>query len=92
LCGLGGAFTSASGARTVAQATPELLSLAQQTPGDPPEASSRLVVLAGQEHCTGEIFDPVRSLPFDLLVPVKSTRHQEQRGRQLPSGRPHGSR
>ena len=78
------AFTSASGARTVAQATPELLSLAQQILGDPPEASSRPLVLADEEHYTGEIFDTVRSLPFDLLVPVKSTRHQEQRWRQLP--------
>ena len=77
------AFTSASGARTVAQATPELLALAQEILGLKADSPPPLV-LADEEHYTGEIFDALHPRPFDLLVPMKPTRHQQQRWRQLP--------
>ena len=78
------AFTSASAARTVAQATPELLGLAQQILGLQPNAPQPPLVLADEEHYTGEIFDDLRSLPFDLLVPIKPSRHHQARWRGLP--------
>lgn len=79
------AFTLASGARTVAQATPELLELVKQVLGLESDGAERPLVLADEEHYTGEIFDQVRRLPFDLLVPMKTTRHQLARWRQLPA-------
>jgi hypothetical protein len=75
-------FTLASGARTAAQATPELLELASQIldrkPVDPPP-----LVLADEEHYTAEIFAQARQRHFDLLVPMKTTRHQQARWRNL---------
>jgi hypothetical protein len=79
------AFTLASAARTVAQATPELLALAQQILCLAPELAARPLVLADEEHYTEAIFDQVRALPFDLLVPMKTTRHQLARWRALPA-------
>lgn len=78
------AFTVASGARTAAQATPELLDLAQAILGLSADAPEPPLVLADEEHYTGEIFDAVRARPFDLLVPMKTTRHQRARWRGLP--------
>jgi hypothetical protein len=77
-------FTLASGARTVTQATPELLGLAQSILGLEPEATERPLVLADEEHYTGALFDQVRTLPFDLLVPMKTTRAHLARWRALP--------
>jgi hypothetical protein len=61
-------FTTASSARTVTQATPELLSLAAsilKLNGDKP------LVLADNEHYSRELFQWVSShSPFDLLVPM----------------------
>jgi hypothetical protein len=78
------AFTSAAAARTVAQATPELLGLAQQILGLSAGGSQPPLVLADAEHYTEAIFDDLSPLPFDLLVPMKPTRQQQQRWRQLP--------
>ena len=78
------AFTSASAARTVAQATPELLGLVQEILGLEPDDPEPPLVLADEEHYAGEIFDGVNSGPFDLLVPMKPTRQQQQRWRGLP--------
>ena len=78
------AFTIASGARTVAQATPELLGLARQVLGLESDGPVRPLVLADEEHYTGEIFDQVRGQPFDLLVPMKSHRAQLARWRAMP--------
>lgn len=78
------AFTSAAAARTVAQATPELLGLAQQILGLSAGCAEPPLVLADAEHYTSEIFDDLSPLPFDLLVPMKPTRQQQQRWRQLP--------
>lgn len=79
------AFTLASSARTVAQATPELLELVQQVLCLGPEPAVRPLVLADEEHYTGAIFDQVRACPFDLLVPMKTTRHQRARWRAVPA-------
>ncbi len=61
-------FTTASSARTVTQATPELLTLAAsilKLDGDKPLA------LADNEHYSRELFQWVSSQsPFDLLVPM----------------------
>jgi hypothetical protein len=78
------AFTAASAARTVAQATPELLELVRQILGLEPGLAEPPLVLADEEHYTGEIFDQVRAQPFDLLVPMKSGRHHLARWRALP--------
>lgn len=78
------AFTLASGARTVAQATPELLDLAQAILGSPAPGTECPLVLADEEHYTGEIFDAVRARPFDLLVPMKSTGRQLEHWRRRP--------
>jgi len=79
------AFTSASAARTVAQATPELLDLVQPILGLPSDCPEPPLVLADEEHYTGENFDQIAPRPFDLLVPMKPTRHQQQRWQQLPA-------
>ncbi len=78
------AFTSASGARTAAQATPELLGLTQEILGLKADEPQPPLVLADEEHYTGEIFDALLTLPFDLLVPMKPSPHQQQRWRQWP--------
>jgi hypothetical protein len=76
------AFTIASGARTVAQATPELLGLVQKILGQP--SGQPPLVLADEEHYTQNVFDSVRALGLDLLVPMKSTRQQLARWRAVP--------
>lgn len=78
------AFTLAASARTVAQATPELLALVQEILGLAPGTTEPPLVLADEEHYTGAIFDEVHRLPFELLVPMKSTRAQLARWRALP--------
>lgn len=78
------AFTCASAARTVAQATPELLDLAQQILGRPADAPDPPLVLADEEHYTEEIFAALRARPLDLLVPMKPSRHHQARWRGLP--------
>lgn len=60
--------TLGTAARTVAQATPELLALAQTIlePGTPAP-----LVLADSEHFTAELIDQVKTqTAFDLLVPL----------------------
>jgi hypothetical protein len=79
------AFTLASSGRTVTQATPELLALVQQVLGPGPDPAERPLVLADEEHYTGAIFDQVRDRQMDLLVPMKSTRRQVDRWRQMPA-------
>jgi Transposase DDE domain len=78
------AMTAASGARTVAQATPELLELAGKVLSLSSAGGGRPLVLADQEHYSGEIFDQVHAQPFDLLVPMKTNPAHERRWRALP--------
>jgi len=74
-------FTCASSARTVAQATPELLRLAQailQTDGPRP------LVMADCEHFNRELVEAVRrDTPFDLLVPMPQQKARRQKYGQL---------
>lgn len=79
------AFTCASGARTVAQATPELLALAQAILGLAPNAAQKPLVLADEEHYTEEIFAAAQALPFDFLVPMKAPRQQRARWQRMPA-------
>lgn len=66
-------FTTATAARTVSQATPELLSLTEQIIG--PLQQGEALVLADNEHFTAEVFDHVKSqTPFDILVPMTHTK------------------
>lgn len=79
------AFTLASSARTATQATPELLALVQRILSVETQSASRPLVLADEEHYPGGIFDQGHTLPFDLLVPMKTTPHQLARWRALPA-------
>jgi hypothetical protein len=77
-------FTTATAARTVARATPDLLDLAAEILG--PQEQPALV-LADAEHYTAELLDHVAQRPgFDLLVPMSGTR---QLLRQLAAIPPH---
>jgi hypothetical protein len=78
------AFTLASGARTVSQATPELLQIVQKILGVPPKGTPRPLLLADEEHYSEKIFEAARSLSFDLLVPMKTTRHHLARWAKVP--------
>ena len=61
-------FTTASSARTVTQATVELLCLAAEILKS---NGTRPLVMADNEHFTVELFDWIRSeSPFDMLVPM----------------------
>lgn len=77
-------FHLSSAARTVAQATPPLLLLAQSilnvTPDQP-----RPLVLADCEHYDHHIVDQVRlQTPFDLLIPMPQRRGLQARCAALP--------
>jgi hypothetical protein len=62
-------LTTATAARNVSQALPELLRLAGEILGPLPEG--QVLVLADNEHCTAEVLDHVHTQPsFDLLVPM----------------------
>jgi hypothetical protein len=64
-------FTLASAARTVTQATPELLELSQQILNPAPDEGP--LVLADSEHYSTELIDSVHlESPFELLVPMRS--------------------
>jgi hypothetical protein len=75
-------FTTATAARSVSQATPELLRLAaaivQPVPG-------QALVLADTEHFTADLIDHVHAdSPFDLLVPAPAQRHLQRRMQAVP--------
>ena len=75
-------FTSGSSARTVAQATPELLALAASIlrPG-----AQKPLVLADNEHFNAELFGWVSSeSPFDLLTPMPYNNSVLRSIRRLP--------
>ena len=63
-------FTTSSSAKTVTQATPEILKMSAEILKLSNEKS---LVMADTEHYTAELFDWVSSgSPFDLLVPMPS--------------------
>jgi hypothetical protein len=64
-------FSLASAARTVTQATPELLKLSQQILN--PSTHQAPLVLADSEHYSTELIDAVHlDSPFELLVPIRT--------------------
>jgi hypothetical protein len=78
-------FTLGSAARTVAQATPELLCMAeailQSTPG-------QSLVLADNEHLSADLFRFVtEQTAFDLLCPLPNGRTQQNKLSRLPAER-----
>ena len=75
-------FTAASSARTVSQATPELLQMAAEILEPPP---TKALVLADTEHFTAELADYVHlRTPFDLLTPIPSQRSVQRRLQAIP--------
>jgi hypothetical protein len=75
-------FASAASAKTVTQATPELLDLAASIL---PLDDQRPLVLADDEHYTAELFEWVSSQsPFDLLVPMPNNQSVLRSIRNLP--------
>jgi Transposase DDE domain len=76
------AFTVGSAARTVTQATPALLKLAEAILQP---AKGQALALADTEHCTAELFDQmVQQTRFDLLTPQSATKLLLQRLRNIP--------
>lgn len=72
-------------ARTVAQATPEVLTLAAKILA---EHCRGALVAADTEHFTGELFDHVRqNTPFELIVPIANQRSVQERLRAIPAER-----
>ena len=74
-------FTIGTAARTVSEATPELLEMAAQIL---PAQEPRPLLLADTEHHTAELFDSVRQTPFDLLVPIPGQPHYRRIMKELP--------
>ena len=77
-------FTSASSARTVAQATPELLQLAKSILSP---IGERPLLMADCEHFNRQLVEEVRrESPFDLLVPMPNQKaRQKQHAKLLAS-------
>jgi len=76
-------FTTATSARTVSQATPELLRMAADILVPLP---THPLVAADAEHFTAELFDHVRAeTSFDLIVPLPHRQCDQRRWRQIPS-------
>src|ERR1700682_1950611 len=81
-------FTLASAARTVTQATPELLELSQEILNPAPDQAP--LVLADSEHYTTELLDHVHlDTPFELLVPMPPQNSPKLRDQALNSERFH---
>lgn len=77
-------FSLASAARTVAQATPELLTLSETILQPKPDA--RPLVVADCEHYDQEVFAAVAGRPLDLLVPMPQRRSLSNQCATLPEG------
>lgn len=75
-------FTTASSARTVTQATPELLNI---TADILKLNGSHPLVMADNEHYTAELFDWVYSKsPFDMLVPMPNNKSIKKKILEIP--------
>ncbi len=75
-------FTTGSPARTVAQATPELLERVQEILGSTADGA---LVVADTEHYCAALLDYVAGqTPLDLLVPVPQQKHTDRRARAIP--------
>ena len=79
-------FTLASAAKTVTEATPELLDLSRQILNPAPNRAP--LVLADSEHYASELLDHVHlETPFELLVPMPAHNAPKVHSQALPSER-----
>jgi hypothetical protein len=75
-------FTSATSARTVSQATPELLRMAGEILAPLPQTP---LVAADTEHFAVELVDYLHSqTPFDLITPMPKRQSHQKQLRQIP--------
>ncbi len=78
-------FTSANSARTVSQATPELLRLAGEILAPLPQSP---LVAADMEHFAVELVDHIHmQTPFDLITPMPNRQSLQRQLRQIPAER-----
>lgn len=78
-------FTTATSARSVSQATPELLDMAAAIL-DSERADSPTLVLADCEHFTAKLLEHVRQqVHFDLLVPMPARASLLERMKDIPA-------
>ena len=78
-------FTTATAARTAAQATPRLLEMAQHILNPPP---GKILVLADTEHFVADLVAHVRRhTPFHLLVPLPNQPRLRPRIEAVPDER-----
>ena len=77
--------TIGTSARTVTQATPEVLELAAQVLDPLPQGA---LVAADAEHFSAELIDYVSArTPFDLITPIAAQRSVQDRLKAIPSDR-----
>jgi hypothetical protein len=75
-------FTSANSARTVSQATPELLRMAAEILAPRP---GETLVAADTEHFTVDLVDHVHDeTPFEILTPMPNRPSDQERWRRIP--------
>jgi hypothetical protein len=78
-------FTTATAARSVIEATPELMDLAEQILQPKPQST---LVLADSEHFSGELIADIhRRTGFDLLVPIPNRPAHRKSFQQIPENR-----
>jgi len=78
-------FTTATAARSVIEATPELMDLAEQILQPKPQST---LVLADSEHFSGELIADIhRRTGFDLLVPIPNRPAHRKSFQQIPEDR-----
>jgi hypothetical protein len=78
-------LTHASSAQVIPQATAQLLQMAQQIL---PNSDPKPLIVADVEHFSTEMLDHVRQhTPFELLVPVRHSKHLDQHYRSIPAER-----
>jgi len=76
-------FTTATSARTVSQATPEILEIAREILGTQEDPS---LLVADTEHYVAELLDHVADhKAFELLVPMSSTSSLRQQLAKIPA-------
>ena len=82
-------LTTATAARTVSQATPELLSLANEILG---VEDGQTLVVADAEHFSMELLDHVSAhTPFELLVPMRDTKRFQHQVESMPEACVHAT-
>ena len=78
-------FTTATTARSVVDATPDLMDLARSIL---PPGPGKTLVVADSEHFAGELIDDIHQrCGFDLLVPIPNRPVHRENFRAIPQGR-----